>query len=248
MRQEWRYFLLAVGFFTRIPVPSLPDFDESELNRSVKYFTLIGVVVGAIAALVFWLAAKYLPIEVAVLLSMIASIYITGSFHEDGLADAVDGLGGGWDKEQVLTIMADSRIGSYGSAALILGLLTKFEALIHLPVAQIPLVLIAAHALSRWAATLVIYTQEYVRSSGKAKPLATQLTFAELAFASVFGLAPLALLSCSALWALLPVAVIWLWFSRKLKQRLGGYTGDCLGAMQQLTELTFYIAILGFTA
>jgi len=246
MKKEWRLFSLAVGFFTRIPVPSVPDFHESDLNHSAKYFPLIGVLVGALAAITYWLGIKVFPVEIAVILSMLVTIYMTGCFHEDGLADAVDGLGGGWEKEQVLTIMQDSRIGSYGAAALILALLTKFEALSHIAVIQMPVVLIAGHALSRYAAMLVIYTQSYVRSAGKSKPLATQLSIGELVLATGFGLAPLLLLQAQLLWALLPVVLVWCWFSYTLKRRIGGYTGDCLGAMQQLTEIAFYLGILAF--
>jgi len=245
MKKEWRLFSLAVGFFTRIPMPAVPDFQESDLNHSVKYFPLVGLLVGALAALVYWLAAKVLPIEIAVILSMIATIYATGCFHEDGLADAADGLGGGWEKEQVLTIMQDSRIGSYGAAAMVLALLTKFESLSHISPLLMPMVLITGHALSRYAAVLVIYTQVYVRSSGKSKPLATRLSTGELLLASLFGLVPLIFLPPYLLWAILPVALVWGWFSYKLKRRIGGYTGDCLGAMQQLTEIAFYLGILG---
>lgn len=235
-------------FFTRVPV-SLPNFQETDLNDSVQYFPLVGLVVGAIAALVFWLAHLVLPLPIAVLLSMGASIYLTGAFHEDGLADAADGLGGGWQKEQVLTIMQDSRIGSYGAVALLMVLLTKFQALIHLNAMLLPLVLIVAHTLSRFAAVVVIYTQSYVRAEGKSKPLATHLSRQQLLIAAFFGVLPLILFALYigqplVLISVLPVVMVWWWFSRLLKRRLGGYTGDCLGAMQQITELAFYIGVL----
>jgi adenosylcobinamide-GDP ribazoletransferase len=102
--------------------------------------------------------------------------------------------------------------------------------------------------LSRFGAVLVMATQEYVRPSGKAKPLATRLTRSGLLIAAIGGLLPLAALAPYLLWALVPVGLIWLWFSLKLKRRLGGYTGDCLGAMQQLCELAFYLGILGLGA
>jgi adenosylcobinamide-GDP ribazoletransferase len=248
VKKEWRLLLLSLGFFTRIPVPSQSDFKESDLSSAAKYFPLVGLLVGLIAALVYALALKVFPVEIAVILSMVATIYLTGAFHEDGLADATDGLGGGWEKEQVLTIMQDSRIGNFGAIALVLALLAKFQALVHLPPVLIPGVLIAGHALSRLAAVFVIFTQSYVRETGKAKPLTTQLTSSELLLACLFGLAPLAFLGPRFLWALLPVALAWLWFSYKLKQRIGGYTGDCLGAMQQLTEIAFYLGVLAWSA
>ena len=240
---EWRLLKAALIFFTRIPL-QLDDFHESDLNRSAKYFPLVGIVVGAVAAAVFGIALFFWPIELAVLASMVATIMLTGAFHEDGLADAVDGLGGGLDRERALTIMKDSRIGSYGAIALVLGLLMKFESLIHISAPLLPGVLLAGHALSRFAALLVIHLQPYVREEGKAKPLATALSRKELAYAALFGCLPLALLAPKFLFALIPVALVWWWFSVKIKARIGGYTGDCLGAMQQLTEIAFYLGVV----
>ncbi len=244
LKLEWRYWLLALGFFTRIPVPAMANFQESDLNHAVKYFTLVGWLVGSVVAMVYGLAVHYLPSNIAVLLSMIASLYLTGCFHEDGLADAADGLGGGWDKEQVLRIMQDSRIGSYGAAALVMALLAKYALLSALSMTYLPWVLIAGHSLSRYTALCLIFRQSYVRGEGKAKPLASNITSAEFAFASIPGLLPMLLLPIK-LWAsMLLVLGVYIWFSRLLQRRIGGYTGDCLGAMQQLTEVTFYLALL----
>lgn len=245
MKQELRLFFTALMFFTRIPCTRWTGSSEDDLNSASRYFPLVGVIVGLVAALVYLAAKLVFPQEVAVLASMAATLWLTGAFHEDGLADASDGLGGGWEKEQVLTIMQDSRLGSYGALAMIMALLIKFQTLAHLTPAMIPAILIAGHAFSRFCAVLVISTQQYVRSNGKAKPLATRLSKGGLAVAAVGGLAPLVLLSPNLLWALVPVALVWLWFSRMLKRRLGGYTGDCLGAMQQLCELSFYLGVLG---
>lgn len=247
IKQQWRYFLTAVMFFTRIPI-HLNDFDEVDLNKSTRFFPLVGILVGTLGALVFWLADILLPLEVAVLLSMAATILLTGAFHEDGLADAVDGLGGGWSKEQVLAIMVDSRIGSYGAIGLVMVLLTKYQALSYQTAALIPVSIVAGHALSRLCAVLVMFTQSYVKAEGKAKPLATQLNISELTIATFFGLLPMAFLPLKFLTALLPVAIVWLWFSAKIKARIGGYTGDCLGAMQQLTEIAFYLGLLASAA
>lgn len=242
--REWRNLILALGFFTRIPVPSVDNFQESDLNSASKYFPLVGWLIGAIAALVFWLSCQIFTQDIAIILSMIASIYATGAFHEDGLTDAVDGLGGGWEKEQVLTIMQDSRIGSYGAVAIILTLLLKYTALTHLAIWMVPLVLIAGHSVSRLCAVLVIATQSYVKSSGKAKPLATQLSKRDLFIALFFGLLPLVFLNSIYCFALGFVALVWAWFSVVISKRIGGYTGDCLGATQQLTEVAFYLGVL----
>ena len=246
LNRQWRLWCVALIFFTRIPI-RIADFAETDLNHATRYFPLVGILVGAVCALVFWLAALWLPHEIAVLISMAMGIALTGAFHEDGLADAADGLGGGWEKAQVLAIMQDSRLGSYGAIALFMMLLAKFEALSHMTAVMLPAVMISAHALSRFCATLVIATQSYVRFEGKSKPLATRLSSLDIVLAALFGLLPLMLLPPRLWLALLPVVLVWLWFSRKLKKRLGGYTGDCLGAMQQLTELAFYLGVLAWS-
>lgn len=244
---NWQYFLTAVIFFTRVPV-KLNGFEEAHLNKSARYFTLVGILVGMVGAATFWLSDILLPQEIAILISMAATVLFTGAFHEDGLADAIDGLGGGWTREQVLTIMVDSRIGSYGAIGLVLVLLTKYQSLSYQSSAFIPASIIAAHALSRLCAVLVMFTQGYVKAEGKAKPLATQLSIPELMLATFFGLLPMMFLEMKFLVALLPVIIVWGWFSLKIKSRIGGYTGDCLGAMQQLTEVTFYVGLLASAA
>jgi len=260
LRNERRYFLLAVGFFTRIPVPNFPDFNTDDLNFSAKYFPLVGVVVGAVGAGAFTLGAKLLPDSVAILFSMAMTIYITGAFHEDGLADSADGLGGAWDKERILTIMQDSRLGTYGAVALFLMLFAKFQVLNSLPAYFLPFILIVGHAFSRLCALYLMADLDYVKASGKAKPLATKVKPHDLALATIFGFLPVVFIYSNfspfifnlrdwlllGIYCLLPVGFVWLWWRNKIKQWLGGYTGDCLGAMQQITELAFYFGLLAW--
>lgn len=255
MPKQWKYWWLALGFFTRIPMPTIADFQESDLNHAARYFPLVGVLVGGVAALVWWLSALVLPHTVALLLSMAATLYLTGAFHEDGLADSADGLGGGLDRERMLSIMQDSRLGSYGAVALIGVLLLKFESLSAIAPAHLCAVLVAGHALSRLMAVAVMATARYVRFAGKAKPLATSLSRADMAWAGLFGgvpwLAAAVYFSFASdallIWVmatLLPVILVWLWWRRLILSNLQGYTGDTLGACQQLTEVAFYIGVL----
>ena len=243
-QNQWHYFLTAVMFFTRIPI-NFSTFDNADLNKATRYFPLVGIIVGFVGALVFWLSNKLLPLEVSLLLSMSSTIILTGAFHEDGLADSIDGLGGGWSREQVLTIMVDSRIGSYGAIGLVMVLLTKYQVLSYQLAALIPVTLVAGHALSRLCAVLVMATQNYVKVAGKSKSLDSRISITELMIATFFGLLPIAFLELRFLVALVPVAIIWIWSSAKIKARIGGYTGDCLGAMQQITEIAFYVGLLG---
>ena len=132
LKQECQYLLNAVRFFTRIPLPRSVSPDPETQHQALKYFPLVGWLVGSACALTFHLAAEYWPASVAVILSIIVGILLTGALHEDGFADSCDGFGGGWDKAQVLTIMKDPRIGSYAALGLILLLLLKTVTLIEL--------------------------------------------------------------------------------------------------------------------
>ncbi|MBX9849421.1 MAG: adenosylcobinamide-GDP ribazoletransferase [Rhodocyclaceae bacterium] len=245
IRREASYFFAALRFFTRLPVPAWVGHSQDQLDHAARYFSIVGLVVGTLGALATWLAAWALPLSLAILLGMAATLLVTGAFHEDGFADSCDGFGGGWDKAQVLTIMKDSRLGSYGAIGIMLLLLAKWNALMELE-EWLLVGLLAAHASSRAAAATLIYALDYVRDEdSKAKPLARRMSFAELALVWSFGFLPCLLLPWqNALCAvLLQVLVVWAW-ARYSVRRIGGYTGDVLGATQQLGELAFYCGLL----
>ncbi len=249
LRRELEYFLGALRFFTRLPVPAWVGHSSEALNKAARYFPAVGLLVGLIAALAFVATSLFWPKTLAVLAAMAATLYATGAFHEDGWSDMVDGFGGGWEKQQILAIMKDSRIGSFGAIALVMLLLAKFCALIELESAAIPVVLIAGHTVSRFAATALMRVLDYVRDEGKAKPLATRIGPGELALAggtALFAvLLPWPFLGLPALLAgVLLAAGATLWLARLFRRRLGGYTGDCLGATQQLAEAAFYGGLL----
>src|SRR5574343_354758 len=247
IRRELAYFFGAVRFCTRLPVPAWVGPSAEALNRSARYFPAVGLLVGGIGALVYLAALQLWPPAVAVLLSMAATIHATGAFHEDGLADTVDGLGGGWDKLRILEIMKDSRVGSYGVIAMVLSLLGKFALLSAMDARLLPFALLAGHAVSRFCSTALLASMDYVREDllAKAKPLATRLTAGEMLIASAFVLVSLAgvprpgaLTGC----ALAILATLWL--AARFRRWLGGYTGDCLGAAQQVSEIAFYLGLL----
>jgi adenosylcobinamide-GDP ribazoletransferase len=245
IRVQLEYFFAALRFFTRLPVPAWVGHSEGQLNHAARYFPLVGWVVGLIGVAVTWFASILLPPSVAVLLGMAATLLATGAFHEDGLADSCDGFGGGWDKAQVLAIMKDSRIGSYGAIGIGILLLGKWNALHELDALMLP-ALFAGHAISRAAAVTLIYGLEYVRDdSGKSKPLAVRLGSGELAMAGAFGLLPLLFLPWqSALQGAAGAALAAWLVARYTRRRIDGYTGDVLGATQQLSEAAFYLGVL----
>jgi adenosylcobinamide-GDP ribazoletransferase len=251
VKRELEYFFAALRFFTRLPVPAWVGHSQDQLNHAARYFPLVGILIGTIGAAVTELAVLALPIGVAVLLGMAATILATGGFHEDGFADSCDGFGGGWEKSQVLAIMKDSRIGSYAAIGLGLLLLTKWTALVEIDAAYAPpilaITLIAGHAASRFASALLIYFLDYVRddASAKSKPLAQRMAPGELAIAALCGLAPCLLLPpADAFAGLAAMALAAFVAARYFLRRIGGYTGDCLGATQQLAELAFYLGVL----
>ncbi len=249
--QQIRLFFIALQFFTRLPIPRWVGFEAGWLQHASRYFPLVGCVVAAIAAAVYFAAALVLPAPVAAVLSTVASIYLTGAFHEDGFADTCDGLGGGMTRERALEIMKDSRVGAYGAIGIACMLAAKLSALAMLPPRVAVGALLLAHPLSRLAAASLIWQLDYVRGEGKAKPLAQQMTSAEFAIAAVTALLPAPFLIAlgwitpgALLAALLGAALAALWLGRKLHRRLGGYTGDCLGAVQQVAEVFIYIGVL----
>ena len=246
IRRELEYFFGAIRFFTRLPVPGWVGHSAEALNHSARYFPAVGLLVGGLGALVYWLALHLWPQPIAVLLSMAATIYATGAFHEDGLSDTADGLGGGWDKQRILNIMKDSRVGSYGVIAMVLALLGKFTLLVALDATLVPLVLVAGHALSRFCAVLLMVTMDYARAddSSKARPVAVRPSLGALVIAGAFvalslAALPLARAATGVFLALLAS----FWLATKFRHWLGGYTGDALGAVQQLAEIAFYLGL-----
>lgn len=246
MKHELRLFFIALQFFTRLPVPAWVGYQPNWLNESARHFPAVGILVGGAGALALWAAALVFPPPVAAWISIATSLVLTGAFHEDGLADTFDGLGGVVPRARALEIMKDSRLGTYGAIALIVCLALKAQALGHLPIHRAVPALVLAHALSRTAAVALIRFLPYAGDAerAKAKPLAERISSVGLAVAAAW-----ALLVALAVghWqpqlrgvamASLPVsAVVALGCGRWFLRRVGGFTGDLLGATQQLAEL-----------
>ncbi|ESU27027.1 cobS protein [Flavobacterium limnosediminis JC2902] len=246
-------------FYTRIPCPKNIDHNPDYLNKASRYFPLVGWIVGSVAFGVYSVFNFLMGSEIAVLFSMIASILVTGAFHEDGFADVCDGFGGGWTKEKILMIMKDSAIGAYGAIGVVLLLLMKFMAVSTLfrntEIASLnlyfvfSLLFVTAHSISRLAAVSIVFTHQYSRedASSKSKPIAQNYTWREVLGAFFFGLLPLVVLSYfqwQLLLVLIPVFVTRFFMARYFQKWIDGYTGDCLGATQQVCEVVFYLSAI----
>ncbi len=247
-RDELKRLLAAVQFFTQIPVPGWVGHSQEQLNAAVRYFPAVGLLVGLMSALIYELAHRALPDPIAILLSMAFSMLLTGAFHEDGLADAVDGFGGSYTAEKALIIMKDSRIGTYGACALIGVLLLKWQALSALAPSLVFSLLVAGHTASRAASVWVMRTLPYVREddTSRAKPLVQQVSRVSLTVALLTSLFALVLVGYPALVGVGALLIVTLVAIRYFRYRIGGYTGDCLGAVQQLAEVSFYLGALGY--
>ena len=252
IKNEIKIFLTSVMFYTRIPCPSFIDHSEDYLNKATRYFPLIGIIVGTISFFIFWLSSLIFNVYISVIFSLGAGILITGAFHEDGLADTFDGFGGGWTKDKILEIMKDSRIGTYGIISLItilllkmFGLTSLFSQITNIYPAKhellIFLIFITYHSLSRLSAINIVFTSKYSTddSKSKSKPVAKNNTYVEILISYFWGLLPLIFLSYfipQFLFVILFIGLLSILSSRYFTKHLDGYTGDCLGAVEQLSE------------
>lgn len=257
MLQAIRHCLLALQFFTRVPVTGRlaqwVGFSPAMLRASAAHFPGVGWLVGAFGAAVFALAAQGLPALAAALLSTVATVLLTGAFHEDGLADVADGLGGAADRTRALQIMKDSRIGAFGAIALVLALGLKVALLAAIAVQgadAVVLALLASHVLSRLAPLFLIRALPYVGDgdASKSKPLADAIGRAALWTGVLWSVPAVALLcvghdALRVVAALAACALAALWMARWFRRRLQGFTGDGLGATQQVCELAIYLAL-----
>jgi adenosylcobinamide-GDP ribazoletransferase len=245
LAKEIRACWAAMIYFTRVPMPALPSPGDADWERAAMYFPLIGYGVGAVVVGLWWCASRVFPPAVASGLCLAGGMLLTGAMHEDGLADFCDGFGGGWTKEKILEIMRDSRTGVFGVVALIMTLGLKWQTIAALPRALIPLSIIASQSVSRSGSISLMATLDYAGSAnGKARPLSSRMSLARLSAALIIGLLPLIWLPAILRWSALPALVLRLLAGPWFERRIGGYTGDCLGAVQQLGELAFLLTAL----
>jgi adenosylcobinamide-GDP ribazoletransferase len=250
--EEISLILLAVMFYTRIRTPRWVVYSDDRMNRATRYFPVIGWLTGVVVAGVLWLADLVLPLPVAVVLGLAAGVLVTGGLHEDGFADVCDGFGGGGTTQRTLDIMKDSRLGVFAVLGLVLLFALKVTALSALLADGLWVGLVAivfAHVLSRWCVVTIIFRGTYARPNGpsKARAVARALPISAVVVAACW-LLPFVGFAWWHPWWLLAIPAGFLvrlalghWFTK----RLGGYTGDCLGATQQIIEVVTIVLCLG---
>lgn len=244
----FRRFIEALRFMTVLPLPHAGSLESEWLAHSAKYFPLVGILVGTVSAAVLLVATEIFSGPLPALLAITAAILLTGALHEDGLADTADAFGGGRTREARLAIMKDSRIGTYGALALGLGIALRVAALMSVPPQWGAAALLAAHGGGRLAAFAVMAALPYAgeHSAGKVAHSTERYGMTQILPACSFALASLV----PALWLDIVAAVIAfdiaalaaLWLALRARRLLGGYTGDVLGAVEQVFEIALLLA------
>jgi len=247
IRRELNLLLLALGFLTRIPVNMQLDYNAKTLNASSRYFTVIGLLLGLCMSLAYVASSQIFPVSVAVLFVLISNLLLTGCFHQDGLADMADGFGGAFERQRKLDIMKDSRLGTYGSCALIVILAMHYVLLLELEAVVVSI--LVAQAVSRCLAASIIYNTPYAADpdASKAKPLSQAMSDTDLLVLLGCAAAMLLLLPLQVALSIVLVLLLFRYlFKRYIISQIGGYTGDCLGASQQLSETCIYLTLLAW--
>ncbi len=234
----------AIGFFTRIPVWRIAEIPADKYKRVVDLWPAAGWITGAVTALVLWGALQVLPAFAAVASAFAVRLLLTGGLHEDGLADFIDGMGGGTNREHILEIMKDSRIGSYGVLGLIFYFLLLISCVASFPVSIAPLIVFAADPWSKFCGSFIINTLPYARKQEEAKNklIYDRMSIPAFLLCLLFGIIPSLFLPLPFLISLLLPAITATAMILYMRYKIGGYTGDCCGATVLLCELSFYFS------
>lgn len=249
VRTVRRGFLAAIAFLTRMPVPFY-RFREGDLASATPYFPAVGLLIGGGAWLLFLLLQDFIPLHVLVLVLLACLVLATGAFHEDGFADFFDGMGGGHSKEDVLRIMKDSRLGTYGALALLFLMAARFLFLAETRLAAIPASVAAAAVLGRWAPLPLMKLLPYARSprtsSLEKEALGwRRMPWGALLLSGLFSVSvAFFLLGAAALYSIAAVAMVSLAMGWYCRRRISGITGDCAGAVEQCAELAVLFTVM----
>ncbi|MDH6305357.1 adenosylcobinamide-GDP ribazoletransferase [Parabacteroides sp. PF5-5] len=239
--------LAAFIFFTRLPFWRLANVSSSSFSRVLPFWPLTGWLTAACMVLVLFATSLVLPYGVALLLAMISRLLITGCLHEDGLADFLDGFGGGATQERILAIMKDSHIGTYGVVGLIFYFGLYYTLLSHLPLEIAGSVILAGDPFAKGVSAMIINRLPYARKveESKSKTLYNPMSAGEYILCLLFACIPLLLMPDVIYFPaiVLPV-IVWFLLTSLMKKKIQGYTGDCCGATFLFCELSFYLGIL----
>jgi adenosylcobinamide-GDP ribazoletransferase len=236
-----RQFVAAVQFMTRIPVPAF-EFQPDMVLGGAKFYPLVGALVAVGAIALDKGLRSHLPVAITALVILTYLVVITGGFHEDGLADTADALGGGWTRDKMLQIMHDSRIGSFGALAVCLSLLARWALLSNVPSSSFAYYMLTAQVLCRWSTLPLGTFMVSARSDGLGAKFAHKIPLAATVLGSIFAFTVAGLaLRMDALAPIVAVSVVAMLCGLYFRSQIGGITGDCFGATNQLAEIAVYL-------
>ena len=253
LRNTSNKILAAFIYFTRLPFYRIANVPRWYYSTVVEHWPLVGWLTGGIMAAVLYFGSWIFPYSVAVILAMASRVLITGAFHEDGLADFLDGFGGGGnDRQRILDIMKDSHIGTYGVLGLVFYELMLFIILFNIPPMLAALSIFAGDAFCKMISAQIIVQMPYARTEEQAK---SKIVYRQFSISSGISLAVQGLLPMIPLFyfyhsilrpeiiILIPCLVMF-YLSTLMRRKIHGYTGDCCGAMFLLCESSYYLTIL----
>lgn len=238
-----KHIFAALTFFTRLPFWRLGSVDKRYYKEAVPYWPYVGWLTGGIMCLTLWLASHLIPLFAAILLALLSRVLVTGALHEDGLADFCDGMGGGSDREHILSIMKDSHTGTYGIIGITFYLLIASSLLLAFPPLTACCIMFAGDAWSKLCASQTINFLPYARKEEEAKNklVYNRMTRGQLLAAIIGGALPLVYMPLSLLGAALFPVFTAAMLILLMKNRIKGYTGDCCGATFLICEVSFYL-------
>jgi adenosylcobinamide-GDP ribazoletransferase len=240
-----RFLFVALQFLTIIPIRLKELPDSKDFSKAMVCFPVVGLLIGLVLAITNTVLSGILPHLVLNVILVFFLAVLTGGLHLDGLADTVDGIASRKNKEETLSIMRDSRIGTMGALSLIFVIVFKVALLEIIPSnLKIP-VLIIMPCISRWSMLIPLYFFKYARESGKAKVFFDSMNKASLILATVIILViVLFLLKFSGIFVIAILSVLTYLTARYMNKRIGGFTGDMLGAVNEINEVLFLLIIL----
>jgi adenosylcobinamide-GDP ribazoletransferase len=237
-------FLIAFQFLTIFPI-KVKEIKAQEFGKSLRYFPLVGTVIGLILTLSLYIFSLILPHIIVSFLILIILVVITGGIHLDGFADTCDGLCSSHPKDKVLEIMRDSRIGVMGAIGLILLLMLKFSLFYSIPTSVLGKTLVIMVTSGRWLQVLACYLSRYVQDEGKGRYFIEYAGKRELIQSSVFSLiVAMLVMGSKGVAFLILLTIIVLPIISYIKKRLGGMTGDTIGAVSEISEVIILFMIL----
>jgi len=248
--KQWTLCCYALSFFSRVPVPASTDFKAYPFHLGNAYFPFVGLLYAFVCLLAYSFTHLFFDESLSVLLMLIVGLLFTGALHEDGLADSADGFGGGYDKQQRLAIMKDSQIGAYGVIALIMLVALKlltFVQLAELSSWLLVTIFIVASVLSRTSTLLLMQYSQYARQEQTSKSTQSSQSLPLHYFLGAIALSLLVLLLLPVATAVIVLGMLianTLFWQRYFNNSIDGYTGDCLGLLQQLNELLIALICL----